>query len=477
MICVIPLGPGDPGLLTVEASELLRDPHYRIFLRTEKHPVSVWLQSHEIAYTSLDSFYDAFEDFDRMHEAMASHLWAEAEKGPVCFGVMDVRTDGAVSCLRNTQPEKGTLRILSGVGEAEPCLAALPQGTECSGSLQYFTAVDLLSGIINPSVPLMITEIDSPLLAGEIKLVLGDLYDDQQPLIFFPPSFKAQRSYRMIPLYQLDNQKHYDHTAAVFLPGVDYLHRARHTFEDLERIVSRLRAPDGCPWDSVQTHRSLTPYMVEEAWEVVNAIEEDDPDHLADELGDVLFQVFIHASIGKSCGEFTLTDILTNICRKMMHRHPAVFDENRRPEDPAATKSWEQLKRAETGSKTVGESLDDIPDALPSLKYAAKICKKLAQIPGLFKSSAEIAGEIRRLCQDHIPENGSVSERSMSQLLMLCAGICYQEGLDAEILLHRAAENIIKKYQAFEETAIQEGKSPENLTIQEFRVYWQQVME
>jgi tetrapyrrole methylase family protein/MazG family protein len=143
----------------------------------------------------------------------------------------------------------------------------------------------------------------------------------------------------MIPLYQLDNQKHYDHTAAVFLPGVDYLHRARHTFEDLERIVSRLRAPDGCPWDSVQTHRSLTPYMVEEAWEVVNAIEEDDPDHLADELGDVLFQVFIHASIGKSCGEFTLTDILTDICRKMIHRHPAVFDENRRPEDPAAMKS------------------------------------------------------------------------------------------------------------------------------------------
>ena len=289
-------------------------------------------------------------------------------------------------------------------------------------------------------------------------------------IVFFPPSEKSSRTAVRIPLYALDAQKTYDHTAACYLPGVDYLHRSRFTFEDLADITSRLRAPDGCPWDSVQTHESLRPYMVEEAWEAVNAIEDQDMDHLADELGDVLFQVFIHSSIGESFDEFTLTDVVSGICRKMIHRHPHVFGSEKADTAQGVSDGWEALKRAETGSKTVGETLNDVSQSLPSLKYSIKMYKKLAQLPALRRSPEEIAPEIVSLASSLI-ENGQFSAENMAQLLMKCTELCYRSDADAEILLHRGVEKLKKKYQYAEKTMVNDEKKPENLTFQQLCVY------
>ena len=467
-ITVIPLGPGDVSMLTLQSAELLCGGS-AVILRTDRHPVSDWLRKKGIPFSSLDSFYDRYEDFDEMHAAMASFLWKEAEKGPLILGVMNPDMDGAVAALKNRIPDGGSIRVLPGVSAAETCLSALPEKQHRDSGLLTVSATDFIGMSFDPAVPCMILELNSPLLASDVKIHLSEYYSDEQEIVFFPPSENAFREFRKIPLYLLDSQSAYDHTAAVYVPGADYLHRDRHTFDDLSEIMRRLRAPDGCPWDRKQTHETLRPYMIEEAWETVNAIDEQDPEHLAEELGDVLFQVFFHASLGESFDEFTMTDILSGICDKMIRRHPHVFGNREALSASDVSLTWEKMKSQQNGRQTVGEALDDVSAALPSLKYAIKVYKKLAQIPSLRREPQQIAEEIRELSSSLL-ENGRMNPEAMSRLLMKCTELCRVSEEDAEILLHTGMDRFKKQYQNAEKLMLHDRQKPEELT-------WLQICE
>ena len=471
ILTVIPLGPGDPGMMTVQAADLLCNPDFRIVLRTARHPVAVWLNEKKIPFESLDAFYERYDDFDEMHAAMASSLWEMSLHNPVGFAVMDPRTDGAVSALIHSRPSGSDLQILPGVSISEACLSSIPESHTDDHVLTIISASDFHRFSPDPDISLLITELNSSFLAGEIKLKLTDLYPEEMEVFFFPSSEEPFRKYLKIPLHHLDSQKKYDHTSAVFLPGTDYLHRTRHTFGDLAQIMSRLRSRNGCPWDSVQTHKSLRPYLIEEAWEAVNAIDDNDMDHLADELGDVLFQIVFHACIGQSFDEFTMTDIISGICSKMIRRHPHVFQtpENKNAADIAD--GWEKQKREETGSKTVGDSLKEIATSLPSLKYSIKCYKKLAQIPALKRDPALIANEISQLAQ-RLSSEAIMSEETMGLLLMKCTELCFRNDSDAETILHQCVKRIIQRFQQTEKELHSKGKTLESLSLEELNHYF-----
>ena len=467
-ITVLPLGPGDPGLLTLRTAEALRDPSARIILRTERHPVASWLRDQGISFSSLDDYYDRYEDFDQMHRDMAEDLWKEAASGKLDLGVMDPLSDGLVAALRSSRPEAAQLILQPGVQPEAACLSALPDGVPpLNEGLQTCPASGFSSFPWDPSASLLILELDSLLLAGDVKLRLAEVYPEEADIIFFPPSEDSLSVPKIVPLYLLDAQKKYDHTAAVFLPGLNTLQRTRYTFRDLEQIMSRLRAPDGCPWDRIQTHESLRPYLVEEAWEAVNAIDEGNMDHLADELGDVLFQVFFHASIGRSFDEFTMTDVLSGICHKMIQRHPHVFVSSHGESARDISDGWERQKRAETGSRTVGESLNDVSAFLPALKYSIKVYKKLAQLPALRRNPVRIAEEIRSLSASLL-SGDQLSPQVMSLLLMKCTELCYRTDQDAEILLHQGVEHMKRRVQKLEKELEAQGRTLESLSPEEW---------
>ncbi len=447
-LIVVPLGPGDPAYLTLQSCQVMKNPSYRLILRTSRHPVADWLKNQGIPFESLDRFYDEFDDFDRMHLSMAEWLWNESLSGKICFAVMDPLNDQAVEALKGTSPSPGSLKILPGTSEMNLFLSQLPYQFPATSRVQVFSASEFIQkSFVDPQNSCLITELDSFLLCGQVKLKLLELFPDELEIAFFPASGqKASPPVRIIPLYQLDAQKKYDHTTAVYIPGTDFMHRSRFTFSDLLQIVSRLRSSDGCPWDRKQTHRSLRPYLIEEAWEAVNSIDEGNMFHLADELGDVLFQVVFHASIAESFDEFSLTDILSDICLKMIRRHPHVFRDEPGSLSHEEADQWETIKRTETGRKTVEESLNDVSTALPSLKYAAKLLKKINQIPGASHTSEDIAAEIQYLA-DKLYDEKSFSESGMGLLLMKCAELCLSENQDAELLLHRQAESMKAKWQ------------------------------
>ena len=434
-ITVVSLGPGKPELMTLQTADALRQGK-RVILRTERTACAEWLTGQGIVWESLDGFYDRYEDFDEMHRAMAEHLWQQAEGGPVVYAVPEASGDGSVTALAKARPEAAELTVLPGISRADVCLTAVPeQETE---QLRVLAAMDCPDSSHDPAIPLLITEIDDMLLAGQVKLWLADVYDEESRVLIFPENKKPA----WIQLQDVDRMRHYGEGVCLFVPPAELTGRERYCFQDLVRVMARLRGEDGCPWDKAQTHESLEKYLIEEAWEVVGAIQEGDPDHIADELGDVLLQVVFHASVGEQHGSFTLGDITTAICRKMIHRHPFIFQPEH--EGGPDAESWEQLKREERGLKDKKSVLEDVSTGLPGLMRSAKVQKKSGKMD---MSPAEALEQLQSAAAElaKAMERPEPPYEEMGRLLMCCANLGRLSGVECEMALRDAVEVFIRE--------------------------------
>ncbi len=199
-------------------------------------------------------------------------------------------------------------------------------------------------------------------------------------------------------------------------------------------IVEKLRAPDGCPWDREQTHKSLAKCLLEEAYEANDAIYEGDPMKMADELGDVLLQVVMHAQIGKEEGTFTIDDVTDAVSRKMIERHPHVFGDTKVRDSEEVLDNWEKIKKTQRGQKTVFESMESITKSLPSLSRATKVIGKA------------VKGNLYSVDEIEYAEGAAIGEK----LFKICAA-AYKNGIDPETELALFTKNFIKNFKNIEE--------------------------
>ena len=473
-ITVISLGPGDPKLLTLQTLDILRKSRHLI-LRTSRHRTANWLREEGVIFTDFDALYDEYEDFDQLHAEMARLLCEEAAEHALTFAVIDAQTDGAVRALRASCPEDARVTILPGITMADSCMALLPESFEQSGSVRVLPAMDAVQAAPDPATPQLITEIFDRVLASDLKLRLADLYGDEAEVVLFPSSVKINRKPLVIPLMELDRQRTYDHTVCLYIPAMDLHHRERFCFDDLLQVMHTLRQQ--CPWDGEQTHESLRKYLIEEAYEAVGAIDEDDMDHLADELGDVLLQIAFHADIAQEVGEFSISDVTTAIVRKMIYRHAHIFGNVHCDTAEEVTQSWEKLKKAEKGLTTQSSVLADVSQGLPALMRASKVQKKAAQVgfdwddaigalPKIHEEADEVLAEL---------EAGRDPGEELGDLLFSCVNVARLAGLEPELLLKAATEKFIRRFTAMENLIISDEKSLEGLTLAEMDVYWNRV--
>lgn len=214
------------------------------------------------------------------------------------------------------------------------------------------------------------------------------------------------------------------------------LKNGKYTFDDLVDIVAKLRAPDGCPWDREQTHDSIRKNMIEEAYELVEAIDGGKPEKVADESGDVLLQVVLHAQIAKDGGEYEIDDVTDAICRKLIHRHPHVFGEVEVKNSAEVMNNWDAIKRADREQSSITEELRGVSGYLPSLMRAQKILKK-AKKAGYSPKPAE--------CTEH-----AKTEEEVGKLLLEIAAACNENGVDAEVALSGCINKFIYEFEKFE---------------------------
>ncbi len=226
----------------------------------------------------------------------------------------------------------------------------------------------------------------------------------------------------------------------------ELLSKEKLDFEDLSKIMQLLRAPGGCPWDREQTHRSIRSCMIEEAYEVVEAIDTEDPVLLREELGDVLFQVIFHSQLEAEEGRFDVTDVVHDICVKMIHRHPHVFSETEVSDSADALVRWESIKTEEKQRNTLASRLRAVPPMLPALMRAAKISKKAGLLADV------TAEELQAQLQERAAALGTSddAESELGELLLAAAKLAAARGIDAEEVLGRATEGVILRVEAEE---------------------------
>ena len=459
---VVSIGPGDPSLINFVTEKTIRSAGMLI-LRTGQHPLTSWLKKQDISFRTMDDLYESSDDFEMLAETIASRLWYLASRFEnTVYAVSDTMTDHTVDAVISCCPKNALIQLVPGFSFADYYLPVC-RPFFSTVDIQICPAASFQASGYNPSRPVLITELNDEITAGKIKQILSSFVHDDESVFFL----NGKAEVIPVPIYEIDRQPQYDHLSAVSAGPFSYAQRTRKTLEDLMLIMERLRSEEGCPWDRAQTHETLKPYVVEEAWEVIGAIQENQPDHLAEELGDLLFQVVFHTSIGKSFDEFTMDDVLYSICEKMIRRHPHVFGktESGNIRDRFSAESWDQIKELETGSHSPVEALRDISASLPSLRYAEKVIRKLKRIPGIPDPSFdEIVSMIRDSASEATPE-------SLATLLFFCTYLAQSMEVDSEVLLHQYMQNIIQSCQALEKEGKISLNSPNPLTFNDLGVY------
>jgi MazG family protein len=261
--------------------------------------------------------------------------------------------------------------------------------------------------------------------------------------------------------------------------------RKKHTLEDLLAVMARLRDPErGCPWDVKQSFTTIAPYTIEEAYEVADAIARADLDGLKDELGDLLLQVVYHAQMASEQSRFEFADVVDGIARKMIRRHPHVFEDPSRREEFMSTDLWDRIKaeeKAERGNGATSASvLGEVPVGLPALTRAVKLQKRAAKVgfdwpslaPVLEKAEEEIA-ELKDAVADK--KSGGPQERIVEEFgdfLFVMANVARHLGVDPEAALRAANAKFVRRFESIETALAGEGRRPEDATLEEMDALW-----
>lgn len=464
MITIVGLGV-TRGDLTLDALDALTS-GAQVLLRTERTPAAQVLREKQVAFSSLDALYDATEDYEEVNAAVVNAVLEAAQAGDVVFGVLGGAglLDETVCLVQRVAREAGVeTAVIPGVGIYERA-AGRAGGLE---SACVLAAIDLKDAVLNVRRPLIVCEITNRCSASDGKLEL---------LEYYPAEWEVLLNGKRMPLEEIDRQEHYDHLTTLVVPPLGLMQAERYDFNHLMEIVSRLRQPDGCPWDREQTHGSMKADLVEEAYEVLDTIDGGDPYRLADELGDLLLHVAMHACIGQEHGEFTVGDVLDAICHKMILRHPHVFGTVEVADSDEVLRNWEAIKKDEKALRTQTDVMRDVPRSFPALMRAAKVQKKARNVGFDWDDVRDALAKVREET-DEVEEVLDQPEKltgELGDLLFAVVNVCRMRKVPPELALNATTEKFIRRFAYVEEQAARAGRRLEDMTLQEMDALWDQ---
>jgi tetrapyrrole methylase family protein/MazG family protein len=258
---------------------------------------------------------------------------------------------------------------------------------------------------------------------------------------------------------------------------IDFQYKESYNVEDLRKLTKVLRSEDGCPWDKVQTHESIRRDFIEEVYEVIEAINDKDAEHLKEELGDVLEQVLFHAGIEEDAGNFTIDDVADGEVKKLIFRHPNVFGDVKTETAEDVLAGWDDLKMAEKHQETVADTMNGVAKSLPSLWRAEKVQKKAAKVgfdwgdpEGILDKIEEELSELREAVKD-----GTNIEEELGDLIFSAVNFSRFMKIDPETALTGATNKFIGRFTEMEKLADNSGKSLSDMTAEEMDELWRKV--
>ncbi|MBI3363201.1 MAG: nucleoside triphosphate pyrophosphohydrolase [Chloroflexi bacterium] len=474
-ITILGLGPGDPRHLTREAWETLTSAS-EIYLRTARHPTAAGLPA-SLAVHSFDHLYESAKAFEAVYEAIAAEVLAlGARSEGVLYAVPGhpLVGEATVALIRERAAGAGLpVKIIPGLSFVAPCLAAL--GYDALSGLAIADALDLAARHhppFPPDTPALVAQLYSTDLASEVKLTLMNQYPDEHEVALIHAAGTPDESVERLPLYEIDRSPRIAHLTALFVPALP----RPSAFETFQNTIAHLRAPDGCPWDRAQTHRSLRSNLLEETYEVLAALDAEDEAAMREEFGDLLLQIVLQSQIAVEAGEFSLAEVIAGINEKIVRRHPHVFGDLKVNGIGDVLKNWEALKSEERNNKGEGERglLEGIPPALPALAQAEAYSRRAARVGFDWP---EVSGVIAKGREEMAGVQAATDAESradeMGDLLFAIANYARWLDVDPEAALRAANAKFAARFAKVESAAKTAGRDMAAMSLEELDALWE----
>jgi len=489
LITVVGLGSGDIDQLTMGVWRLLQNAAYR-FVRTEKHPMMTIFSEHQLAYTSYDSYYEQLDSFPDVYEAIAVSLVEQARSAAeksaegIVYAVPGhpMVAERTVQLLRERCPQEGVELVIAG-GESFLDQAFTRLGFDPIEGFQLLDAAELKPSLLRSEMHTVIGQVYDEFTASDVKLTLMERYPDDYPVVVgHALGVSGEEQIVTIPLYELDRTPGFGNLSLVWLPRSTDESLRNRSFERLHEIVAILRSPEGCPWDREQTHSSIRKNFIEETYEAIEAIDNDDPDGMREEFGDVILQVMLHSQMEEEMGSFSVYDVIQTLNEKLLFRHPHVFGDVGASDAQEALQNWEQMKAEEKKRRGIDPAkqslLDGIPPDLPALMKAYKLQKKASKVgfdwnevgPALDKIQEELS-ELREAI--HL-KGAEEQAGELGDLLFAAVNAARFIKADPEEALARTNHKFKTRFAYIEEQLRISGRTFDQTDLIEMDRYWEE---
>lgn len=467
---IIGLGTGGIDDLSLKAYKALSE-DIPTYTRTDRHSIIKELREKQ-NIESFDYFFDKYESFEDVYDGITKKIVELSEK----YGKINYCTAGSpyygdiiTKKIINEYNEDLNIIIIDGMSFLDKCIKLSGFTDYNSINILDCLEVDEFSFDINSLN--IITQVYDNDLASQLKIKLMEIYPEDFEVLYIEIFTEKVKK---IPLYCLDQEKKYGFSTYFCILPIEISEKPLYNISNLCRIVKILRGPDGCPWDRKQTMLSIRQHVIEEAYEVVDAIDNMDYDNLVEELGDLLFQVVFHAELGSEEGYFNLSDIITNLCKKMYTRHPHVFGDVKTNNVDEALQSWEASKQKEKNINTYTENLKDVPKALSPLSRSYKVQKRAADVgfdwPDITGTLDKIKEELFEFIEEYETKNFDNMEEEFGDLLFAMVNFARFMKINPDIALNKTINKFINRFEFIEQNAT---KDLREMTLKEMDELWE----
>ncbi|MBO0588088.1 nucleoside triphosphate pyrophosphohydrolase [Sporosarcina sp. E16_8] len=473
-LTIIGLGAGDLDQLALGTYRKLKEATC-IIARTDQHPAVAELRAEGIILTSFDEIYEKHDSFEHVYDEIVDRLLIMCAEQPVTYVVPGhpLVAERTVQLLVEKERE-GLIQmeIAGGNSFLDPIFAALR--IDPIEGFQLLDGTDMKRDDVQMRQHILIGQVYDAFVASEVKLSLMEKYAYDHPVTVVTAAGSTGEQLMTVPLFELDRVTEINNLTTVYVPPVAEREARLKDWSTFREIIAALRAPDGCPWDREQTHASLKRYLLEEAHELLEAIDNENDDAVIEELGDVLLQVFLHAQIGEDDGYFAMEDVLQSIGSKMIRRHPHVFGEKHVLDSEEVLQNWQDIKKQE---KPLAESLlegQERPSSslLTSLNYqkeAAKVGFDWPTIDGAMEKFDEEWMEFRKELE------GGTTYSQMDELgdvLFTIVNISRFLKLSPEEAMVHANQKFNRRF-SFVEKSVKDGHGKfTDYTLDELEEFW-----
>lgn len=481
-LTIVGLGPAGLSLLSTETREVLEG-DTALIVRTERHPAAQELRTQGRTFASLDELYRRTRSFEKLYPKLADAVFRAARTEPVVYAVPGhpLLGEESVRILLSLARQAGLkVRVLAAMSFVDVVAPALASAGEIPDLTQWQVADGAILERVwwDTAKPTLVFQIDSAAAASRVKLALLDEYPEGSSVVVVRHAGEPEaESVIRLPLYQMDRPEagEYDHLTTLYVPALA-AEEKRPGFREFVDVIARLRGPDGCPWDRQQTYQSLRRYVLEEAYEVLEAIDSDDPAKLSEELGDLMLQVLLLSQIGAEEGYFDIRDVMAGIVEKLIRRHPHVFGDVSVEDVDEINRNWEAIKRQEMPERT--SVLDGVPRELPALMKALAVSKRVVKVgfewPTLEAVLDKLDEEVAEFKAELTERDPERLRGEIGDLLFTLVNVARWLKIDPEEALRGMIDRFGSRFREVERLASAGGQSVSELGIEELERLWQQ---